>query len=113
MFYVLLGVGQLLCSWNGDHIRGLFLHDHIRGLFLYDHSHDFIGSYRPNRVHWIFCRCGEIPKGLAVLKPLLFLFGGGVGERDEDDYCGGSGQFTFTGKKSSSYVIPVIGMSRN
>jgi len=67
----------------------------------------------PNWVLWIFGRCGEIPKGLAVLKPLLFLFGGGVGERDEDDYCGGSGQFTFTGKKSSSYVIPVIGMSRN
>jgi len=34
----------------------------------------------PNWVRWIFGRCGEIPKGLAVLKPLLFLFGGGVGE---------------------------------
>jgi len=30
----------------------------------------------PNRVSWIFGRCGEIAESLAVIQPLLFLFGG-------------------------------------
>ena len=42
MIYVLLGVGQLLCSWNSG----------------------------PNRVRWVLCRIGKVAEGLAVVEPL-------------------------------------------
>ena len=50
MIYVLLGVGQLLCSWLGG----------------------------PNRVRWIFGRRRKIAKGLAVLEPFPLFFEGCV-----------------------------------
>ena len=42
MIYVLLGVGQLLCSWNSG----------------------------PNRVRWVLCRIGKVAESLAVVEPL-------------------------------------------
>jgi hypothetical protein len=42
----------------------------------------------PNGVRRIFCRRGEIPESLAVIKPLLFLFGCGVGVVRDDVFIG-------------------------
>ena len=38
----------------------------------------------PNRVRWILGCGGKVAEGLAVVQPLLFLFGGGVGVVRDD-----------------------------
>ena len=44
-----------------------------------------LGRNGPNGVSWIFCVGRKIPESLAVIEPLLFLFGGGVGVVDGGD----------------------------
>ena len=47
-----------------------------------------LGRNGPNGVSWIFCVGRKIPESLAVIEPLLFLFGSGVGVVRDDVFIG-------------------------
>jgi hypothetical protein len=71
--------GQVLRTWKSSFLQS-GLHFGGNGTSEVQVLRTWDGG--PNRVHWIFCIGREVAESLAVVQPLLFLFGGGMGEID-------------------------------